>query len=457
MQKILVEPKNIPTDASQVCSSIISELNMDQTSYPLSEAKCSEEVLTNITTDVNQFGSNRKQNTSVSVYVLNMRGNPLMPCSPCKAKKLLKQRKAKIVKRTPFTIKLTRATGETKQDVTLGIDTGYKNIGVSAVSKKRELLSSTVQLRTNISDMLKERTMYRKGRRNKLWYREPRWNNRANSRKNGRLMPSVLQKVNTHITVIERIKKLLPISKIIIETGLFDMAKMKDSEIRNWEYQKGEQHGFENTKAYVLSKDNHTCYFNSNCSDKLHVHHIKFRRQGGSNNPNNLIALCEKHHKQVHDGKIVLPVKKHKELKSATIMNVIRKRLLEYFISAEETFGYVTKVKIRELGLAKTHSNDAFVIANGTSQERCKTFDIVQKRRNNRCLQLNRKGFKPSIKKRRSKIQPLDLFWVKGKQYVCKGMFNYSKYICYGSTKLKEYFKISQVERYYHQGSLVWN
>jgi len=47
--------------------------------------------------------------------------------------------------------------------------------------------------------------------------------------------------------------------------------------------------------------------------------------------------------------------------------------------------------------------------------------------------------------------------WVKGKKYICKGMFSYGKYICYGSTKLKEYFKTKDIEKYYNQGGLIWN
>lgn len=37
------------------------------------------------------------------VYVLNNHGEPLMPCSPRKARVLLKNKKACVVKRTPFT------------------------------------------------------------------------------------------------------------------------------------------------------------------------------------------------------------------------------------------------------------------------------------------------------------------------------------------------------------------
>lgn len=451
MQKLSEELKNTPKDTSQVLCSVNHQLNKEET------LSVDSIVLSDNNPYGNQSESNRKQNTSVSVYVLNQRGEPLMPCSPRKAKVLLKQVKAKVVKRSPFTIQLTIATGETKQEVILGVDTGYSNVGVSAITEKKELLSATFKLRTNISDLLKERAMYRRGRRNRLWYREPRWKNRANARKEGRLMPSVIHKVNTHISIIEKIKKLLPISKVVLETGLFDIQKMENDKIKNYQYQKGEMFGFENVKSYVLSRDNHKCYFKCKDSSKLEVHHIKFRSQGGTDNPNNLITLCEKCHKKVHLGKLELNIKKHKELKSATVMNVIRKRLLEFYYSAEETFGYETKVKRREIDLEKSHSNDAFVIANGTNQIRSKEFEIIQKRRNNRCLQLNRKGYKPSIKKERSKIQPLDLFWVKGKQYVCKGMFNYGKYICYGSTKLKEYFKIELVEKHYNQGGLVWN
>ena len=96
------------------------------------------------------------------------------------------------------------------------------------------------------------------------------------------------------------------------------------------------------------------------------------------------------------------------------------------------------------------------MISNGTNQSRTKAIEIKQVHRNNRVLQLNRKGFKPSIKKEKSKANPGDLFWVTGKQYTCTGMFNKGKYICYGSTSKKEYFNFTKVEKIYKQGSFVW-
>lgn len=71
------------------------------------------------------------QNLRVSVvYVLNQSGLPLMPCRPQKARRLLEQGLAKIVKRTPFTIQLSYPTGEVKQEVVFGMDSGFnKEIG----------------------------------------------------------------------------------------------------------------------------------------------------------------------------------------------------------------------------------------------------------------------------------------------------------------------------------------
>jgi hypothetical protein len=71
------------------------------------------------------------------VYVINKHGKPLMPCKPQKARKLLIEKKAKIVKRTPFVIQLLFGSSGYKQPLSLGIDAGTKHIGVSATTEKR--------------------------------------------------------------------------------------------------------------------------------------------------------------------------------------------------------------------------------------------------------------------------------------------------------------------------------
>ena len=103
------------------------------------------------------------------VYVLSINGKPLMPTNRHgKVRRLLKQGLAKVVKVKPFTIQLLYDTTTYTQDVILGIDSGYNYIGFSAVTEKEELICGEVKLRNDISELLKERRMYRRIRRNRL-------------------------------------------------------------------------------------------------------------------------------------------------------------------------------------------------------------------------------------------------------------------------------------------------
>ena len=102
---------------------------------------------------------------SMSVYVLNQRGEPLMPTTPRHARKLLQTGKANIVDHTFFTIQLQYATGETKQEIIAGMDSGYQTIGISAVSQNQELFSGEFTLRTDVSSKMTSKRMYRRNRR----------------------------------------------------------------------------------------------------------------------------------------------------------------------------------------------------------------------------------------------------------------------------------------------------
>src|SRR3989304_4761448 len=144
MQQLEERNTYTPTDIPQVSGNCDLSLNREETlSVPdlKTSSNNSDAALT--------ATEHAKQNTSVSaVYVLNMRGQPLMPTTPQKAKKLLKEGKAKVVRRTPFTIQLKYATGENRQPILLGVDSGYENIGLSAKTNKKELYSAEVKLRT---------------------------------------------------------------------------------------------------------------------------------------------------------------------------------------------------------------------------------------------------------------------------------------------------------------------
>ena len=87
-----------------------------------------------------------------------------MPCSPTKARHLLRDDKARVKRRVPFVIQLKYATGETKQPISLGVDAGYKNIGLSATTEKEELYASEIETRTDVSALLSTRRQCRRSR-----------------------------------------------------------------------------------------------------------------------------------------------------------------------------------------------------------------------------------------------------------------------------------------------------
>lgn len=310
------------------------------------------------------------------VYVLNIEGKPLMPCKEAKARKLLKQNKARIYKREPFTIQLLFVCENQTQDITLGVDAGSKHIGLSATTEKKELYSADIELRNDIVNLLSTRREIRRMRRGRLRYRKQRLDNRANAKKKGRLVPSIEQKIQTHLKVIENVHKLLPITKIVVETASFDIQKIKNPEIHGKEYQQGEQLGFWNVREYVLCRDNHTCQC---CKGKskdeiLNVHHIESRKTGG-NAPNNLITLCETCHTGYHEGTVKLPktIKRGMSFRDAAFMGIMRwafyDRLKEIYPNVSMTYGYITKNTRIENNLPKEHYIDARCISGNPKAE----------------------------------------------------------------------------------------
>ena len=218
-------------------------------------------------------------------YVLNKHGHPLMPCSPAKARHLLNNRKAKVIKRTPFTIQLIYGSSGYKQPIILGVDAGSKTIGLSASTQKEELFAANVKPRNDVVELLSTRREFRRARRNrKTRYRKPRFNNRVHSKHKGWLAPSVEVKIQEHITAIKKVCRILPVSKVIIETAEFDLQLLKaiadGKPVPQGEnYQKGEMYGQYNVRQYVLFKDNYTCqccgaHATKKKEVRLHVHHL---------------------------------------------------------------------------------------------------------------------------------------------------------------------------------------
>ena len=312
------------------------------------------------------------------VYVLNKHGKPLMPCSPCKARKLLRQGKAKVKRTEPFTIQLLYGSSGYTQDITLGIDAGSKHIGVSATTKKKELYAADVEIRNDITDKLSTRRQYRRSRRNrKTRYRKSKFQNRVKSKHKGWFAPSIESKINSHFRVVRDVYKMIPINRIVVETASFDIQKIQNPDISGVGYQKGDQLGFDNVREYVLWRDGHICQC---CKGKskdniLEVHHIESRKTGG-NSPSNLITLCRTCHAGYHKGTVKLPskIKRGMSFRDSTFMGIMRwtfyNRLKEIYHNVYMTYGYVTKHNRIKNHLPKEHYIDAYCIAGNFGAER---------------------------------------------------------------------------------------
>lgn len=323
-------------------------------------------------------------------HVLNKHGKPLMPCHPAMARQLLGEGRAEVIQRTPFVIRLRYGSYGYRQPVTLGVDAGYENIGLSATTLEREVYSGEVQLRTDMVKLNSERRMYRRSRRNrKTWYRKPRFDNRK--KPEGWLAPSIQHKLDSHMKVIKNTMAILPVSHATIEVAAFDIQKIKNPDISGVDYQNGDQKDFWNTREYVLYRDGHTC---QHCKGKskdpvLEVHHIVSKQTGGDR-PGNLITLCATCHDKVSKGQLRLRARPSKGFRAETFMTMVRWRLVNQLREkghpVSHTFGYITKGRRIELGLEKSHMNDAFVIAGGTNQTRSDQYAIRQVRKCNRKL-----------------------------------------------------------------------
>lgn len=316
------------------------------------------------------------------VYVQNQLGQPLMPTkNHRKVRLLLNSGTAVVVKRTPFTIRLTTRSKTYVQPIILGMDAGSKTIGLSASTEAEELFAAEVTPRNDVVDNLSTRREFRHARRNRRTrHRKPRFNNRVRSKHKGWLAPSVEVKIQEHITAIKRVCALLPVGRVVVETAEFNLQLLKAVEAglpvpQGEDYQKGEMLGHYNVRQFVLWKDNYACQC---CGAhgkgvKFHLHHLEGRKTGG-NAPDNLMTLCDECHKKFHRGIItpdILKKRKRRSTRDAAFMGVMRKTLLERLqaelpIRIVETKGYITKyTRVEHLKLDKTHTNDALAIAQG--------------------------------------------------------------------------------------------
>ena len=327
------------------------------------------------------------------IYVVDANGQPVMPTSRLgMVRRWLKSGQAIWFGNSRKIIQFVRPITTYTQNLTLGVDAGF-HLGMSVVGNHREYYSSE-SIRKSEKDKLTTRRELRRTRRNRLRHRQARFDNRR--RKPGWLAPSVQHRLDFTIKEIKRVYNFLPITNLVVEVSPFDNQKLVNPTIKPWQYTKGKMNGFKTVKDYLLARDNYRDALDGKQypASQLRVHHLVQRKDGGSNQPDNLILLSDVHHNQANHvngtlAKLRNNRQKMIDYRGAYFMNILAARLSDYFDNYQTTQGYIT-ANLRHLyQIEKSHRNDAFVIAGGTDQD-TRTNNIYLRTKvfnNNRVLQ----------------------------------------------------------------------
>lgn len=329
----------------------------------------------------------QKQKQVNYVYVVDANGTPVMPTSRLgMVRRWLKSGQAIWYGNSRTTIQFVRSIDTQTQPLTLGVNTGF-HLGMAVVGNDREYYASE-SIRKSEKDRITARREYRRTRRNRLRYRKPRFDNRR--RKAGWLAPSVQHRLEFTVREIQRLYRFLPISQLVVEVSPFDNQKLANPDIKPWQYMQGKMHGYQTVKDYLLARDHNRDALDGKAypASQLRVHHLVQRKDGGTNQPDNLVLLSDVHHNQANHvngtlAKLAANRQRTIDYRGAYFMSLLANRLNRYFPDYVQTQGYLTANLRVRYGIAKSHLNDAFVIAGGTDQ--CTRTGNVYRREKLRC------------------------------------------------------------------------
>ena len=318
--------------------------------------------------------------TNKYCFVLDYDGKPLSPTKENKGWFLIRKGRATLEKKYPMTIRLNKRVEDKdldKSKMHVGIDDGSKHVGLSMVQEGQKInkvvFKSTLELRQDVKKLLVERKMWRRHKRRHKRYRPTRFNNRSSSKSTGRIAPSIKQKKQSIIRVLNELNKHIRINHIHLEDVAIDTRAMTDGyKPYKWQYSKSNRLD-ENIRKATIMRDNNTCQMCKKKNIMMEVHHIVPKRLNGSNSIHNLITLCKSCHKQVTgiEEKYIDTLQSIVGKKTNTFLNhashvMIGKTYLQQELtkiaSLRLTTGGDTANKRIDWNINKSHSNDAIVI-----------------------------------------------------------------------------------------------
>ena len=313
------------------------------------------------------------------VFVLDTNKQPLAPCTPARARQLMDNNKAAAYRYNPFTIILHRTVElDTQDNYSINLDPGAVTTGLAIIGhfpKQGDVVIFGAEIThksTAIKAKIYARSCFRSGRRSRLRYRQPRFDNRT--RKEGWLPPSLESRVNSTTHFVNKFNKLLSNVDICnIELPIFDTQKMNNPNIKNYQYSQGPMTNFDNTKDYLIHRDGESCFYCGATDKKLFKEHVA-PRAIGSNSVNNLVLSCldcnnKKSNNPVAEfltdvPEVLTKLKRRNAPQwAAAAMNSMRNRLIQYISNLNIEIGiysgWQTSYNRNILGYKKEHWIDA--------------------------------------------------------------------------------------------------
>ena len=314
-------------------------------------------------------------------FVVDKNNRPLAPTKVNKGWYLIRKGRAKLKSKYPMVIQLEKEVEPDDEDeshMVCGIDDGSSHVGIAIVqkcpSKNKVIFKGTIEQRQDVKHLMDVRRGYRRYHRYHKRYREPRFNNRASSKRINRLAPSIKQKKDSILRVLYQLNKWINIKEYYLEDVAIDIRAMTDGyKPYNWQYQKSNRLD-ENLRKATILRDGCKCQECGKSNTVLEVHHIRAKRFGGANTIGNLITLCSSCHQktegkeQEFEERYFTKIKsKPKKLDYAMHVmqgkNYLRKNIKQLGILHLTTGGDTANKRI-EWNIEKSHSNDAICITN---------------------------------------------------------------------------------------------
>lgn len=315
-------------------------------------------------------------------FVLDANGKRLSPTKEQKAWYLIRKKRAILVSKYPMVIQLKKEILDNdvcKDEVRCGIDDGGLYVGIALVqkckTKNKVIFKGTIEQRNDVKKLMEIRKEYRKYRRYHKKYRQSRFNNRSSSKRKGRVAPSILQKRQATIRVINQLNRWIDITSYWLEDVSIDIRALVDGyKPYGRQYQKSNRLD-ENIRKAVILRDGNKCMECGKTNCKLEVHHIKPRRWNGANTLSNLITLCKSCHQKTEGNEEkymekyfnLLNSSNDKSLNYAQHVMIGKTWLREQLLNFGDlylTTGGDTANKRIDWGIEKTHSNDAVCTTN---------------------------------------------------------------------------------------------